>query len=629
MSCSQKEIDCFVTHDPVSSSDPEAPNVDEYVGAVWSVQVHRPLAFAPPSESTPAKFTDGLKCTEIRTHNEVLQERFVGSFVTGSSNAGTPTTVVIGSSPVTFRPEAGDHLYTLNAVASKRGDLIGTVLSRNMNIITLTANAAVPFGAYNMLMVYREVSPGYTQFEIESADLKAAIESDYITSGFEVTVSTASTHVVTGVLQVLEPGQSFYMHVSPSSTHVTDNKVTFALAWKPFTDPDSADFVNLTPLAIVEIATGTSTAVTATNNTALKNGVKFLFREKAPVAYVVNRPTSWIMAAYADAPVDLEVGDRVRMGATTLGGFTDYCTVLDKVPITQLGCGIYGVDSNKSRFTGRLTFNGVELQYTDRNGNRAQDSSLAITTRVEMLGNKAVSANTAVPVLVDLPSVAKFPYEATAHDTAWYAYRVSANVDCTLPPSDFTTNGISEQVASKQERLKHRAAITFDDAWASKGKTARKPGERRRFFPCFRLRNDLSKPLVVPFGHTVKCVHEVKLHSYSLLSATQDSEYQHGHELNPTNWVAMELAGVQGEVMSNNPHANGAFAILHAGQMHNDTSSGLNEHYETHPQGLVKVKFERPISTMRELRVSFRNPKGEAPRAARIHLWFKLWVTQG
>ena len=539
----QKEIDCFVTHDPVSSSDPEAPNVDEYVGAVWSVELHRPIATKPYTELS-GLYTHGFPCSDITIP------------------------------------------------------------------VDLTNAAIAPL------------------FKITDQALAPLVTSGYISNGFEVTISTDSSVVVCSDehKEVLEPGQSFYMVIDYLQT--TGNDVFFALAWKPFTDFASASWVNLSHLASITPSNSPVTIGAATPTQ--KAGVKFLFREKAPVAYVVNSATSWIMAAYADAPVDLEVGDRVRMGATTLGGFTDYCTVLEKVPITQLGCGIFGIDNNGHALTGKLTFNGMELHYSDRN-TTSGGTRTPLTTRVEMLGNKArgTAGTTAVPQLVDLPSTAKFPYEATAHDTAWYAYRVSANVDCTLPPVDFTSRCISDLSASKQERLKHRAAITFDDAWASKGQTPRKPGERRRFFPCFRLRNDLSKPLVVPFGHTVKCIHEVKLHSYSLFSAAQDTEYQHGHELNPTNWIAMELAGVQGEVMSNNPHANGAFAILHAGAMHKDSTSGINEHYETHPQGLVKVKFERPISTMRELRVSFRNSKGVAPRAARIHLWFKLWVTQG
>lgn len=524
----QKEIDCFVTHDPVSSSDPEASNVDEYVGAVWSVEVYRPIAFSHPSDNFR---TDGFPC----------------AFIKAPATAGTE----------------GIEFWI------------------------------------------EDTTNGH--------QLQQAVDDKVISEYFEVTISTTSTtYVRSGATAptkddvALLPGQSYYVVNPLKSTISSHSYIHFQLSYTP----DASNVIKFTPQIALQL--------TADGGQS-ESGVKIIFREKAPVAYVVNSATAWIMAAYADAPVDLEVGDRVRMGATTLGGFTDYCTVLEKVPITHIGNGIYGVLENTTLTANAITFNGRRLPYS-------QPSPYPANQRIEKRGVRYASD----PVLIELPSVAKFPYEANAHDTAWYAYRISANVNCTLPPVEFTSRAMkSGDADSVNQRLVHRAAITFDDAWASKGQTARKPGERRRFFPCFRLRNDLSKPLVVPFGHTVKCIHEVKLHSYSLLSATQDTEYQHGHELNPTNWVAMELAGVQGEVMSNNPHANGAFAILHAGQMHNDTSSGINEHYETHPQGLVKVKFERPISTMRELRVSFRNPKGEAPRAARIHLWFKLWVTQG
>ena len=112
----------------------------------------------------------------------------------------------------------------------------------------------------------------------------------------------------------------------------------------------------------------------------------------------------------------------------------------------------------------------------------------------------------------------------------------------------------------------------------------------------------LDKPKVSRSDHNARCLH----------SAAEDTEYQHGHELAPSDWIAVELADVQGDVMSNNPTANGAFAILHAGKVHGgDSVSGIVDHYETHPMGIANVQFERPISTMRELRVSKMASKRE------------------
>jgi hypothetical protein len=82
-------------------------------------------------------------------------------------------------------------------------------------------------------------------------------------------------------------------------------------------------------------------------------------------------------------------------------------------------------------------------------------------------------------------------------------------------------------------------------------------------------------------------------------------------------------------VFSNNPNVHGAFAVLHTGHPNTKTIDGQVDHYESHPNGIVNVKFDTPRTTMKNLDVSFRKANGEALRVARIHLWFKLLVTEG
>lgn len=405
------------------------------------------------------------------------------------------------------------------------------------------------------------------RFTLVDSAIRALVDSKKIGDGFRVSANAKDDPKVDDLV----PGQLFYM-AKVAATNTT-NEIAFDLA-------RDAALTDLVTLALANDVTG----------------IKLVFREPDPVAYVVNASTAWITTCSPDVPVNLNVGDRIRIGASTRGGFTDYCTVLEKVAYKQIANGIWTVAQISAATSTDLQWGHYKL--AARSSISDDDQYFA-----DPLGNKyGQSGETPVPLSVE---------------GTHYAYRLSTNINCTLPPHTLPTHHLtteSTEVAMVIDQLRRRAGTLFDDSG-------------RRFFPVFRMRKYLDS-MVVPLTHTVKCVHKIKLCSYAVRSAAEDHEYQHGHELDPSDWIALELGGVQGEVMSNNPHANGAFAVLHSGHA-GDALSGVVDHYESHPEGLVSVSLERPLSTMRDLRVTFRNAKGEPPRAARIHLWFKLTVTQG
>ena len=527
-----KEIDCFVTKEPVTSTDPEAGNADEYVGAVWSVALHRPIAAVADTGSS-SRHNVGIPCKAVDNQSN------------------------------------------------------------------------------------------YTRFKIDDDDGKLLFTNGYITAGYEVEINIESTHFLrdgsttqSPNAKVLEPGNRFYM---TDITSGSNNELFFGLAWRPFETLTDDNRVYFSTLNFAPVEFGNST-------TSYTDGsIKFTFREKDPVAYVVNHSTAWIMSAYSDASVTLEVGDRVRIGSTTEGGFTDYARVLQKVPVKQLGCGIYEphIEDNTWSNEFHLKWAGVELPQ-----HPPPDNLL-----FEPLGDVARGAD--LTKLMDASLTVRSRPELVSLPTATYAYRVSTNINCTMPPDTLVTRtrtvDHSNTAQRIQTQLEARNCLIFDEQWASVNptNTARTPGERKRFFPLFRMRNSVPKPLTVSLGHTIKSVYAVKLCGYSVVNAAADHDYQHGHELEPSDWIAIDLKDIQGEVMSNNPHANGAFAVLHAGHVQNSSLSGAVEYHTHDPQGIVSVQFERPTSAMRQLEVSFRNAKGAIPNAARIHLWFKLVVSQG
>lgn len=78
------------------------------------------------------------------------------------------------------------------------------------------------------------------------------------------------------------------------------------------------------------------------------------------VAFVADWSTNWVMSCDAKTPLDLEIGDVIRVG-TTEAGYTDYRTVLEKLQVDRLCSAV----RQKDNTTGTTDGDKIEMVYVN------------------------------------------------------------------------------------------------------------------------------------------------------------------------------------------------------------------------------------------------------------------------
>ena len=331
------------------------------------------------------------------------------------------------------------------------------------------------------------------------------------------------------------------------------------------------------------------------------------------VAYVANWATPWIMTAYQDwQPYTLDVGDLVRVGDVGSNGYTDYLTVVERVRVDKLTNGIATMD----------------IGWCTSNQGLASPSAPQIDNLKRASHENAPSA----------------PYEWSREAGAtgqrnfidltsgtYYAYRLNYSINATNGSPPIEMRGLT--VDREKRILETRHLLEINKTWADSSKrdwperTERhERWMKKRHFPLYKV---TPPPAMhkVSLDRGVKAVHSIKLYGATFVNKRQIG-FQNAHEFHTDDWVAVNLREVQGEVISNNEAANGAFAILHTGHT-NDAHTGAVEIHEREMAGLATVIFERPRTDMRSLTVELRDRLGQPAHLGRIHLWFKLCVSHG
>ena len=136
-----------------------------------------------------------------------------------------------------------------------------------------------------------------------------------------------------------------------------------------------------------------------------------------------------------------------------------------------------------------------------------------------------------------------------------------------------------------------------------------------------------GQALTAELDHGVKQVEEVRLMGYSLINKRQVGP-QHAHEMIQDDYLILRIKEVEGRVISNNRHANGAFAILYAGSNADNTKGGVDVHrYDT--DGIVRQRVDATNSVMRNLTVELLDRTGQPAHFGRLHLWFKILASHG
>ena len=136
-----------------------------------------------------------------------------------------------------------------------------------------------------------------------------------------------------------------------------------------------------------------------------------------------------------------------------------------------------------------------------------------------------------------------------------------------------------------------------------------------------------NSQMTARLDHGVKEVKQIKLMGYSLINKRQVGP-QHAHEMVQDDYLILRIKEVTGQLISNNRHANGAFAVLYSGSHGQNTKGGVDVHtYET--DGLVVQNLTATNSVMRNLTLQLTDRTGKPAHFGRLHLWFKITATHG
>ena len=306
-------------------------------------------------------------------------------------------------------------------------------------------------------------------------------------------------------------------------------------------------------------------------------------------AVVINEASDWVTWCTGEG-YDLKEGDLVRIGTSGTETYTGILTVLECRDITgiQNGTQVNGTIHPEIKF-GRDVLKEAET-----------DTPLRIIPDGFTQGIYASGMFVAVQ-------------GATVQ---MKAYRINALANFTL-------------IAGTPFELQHLtgAQASLDEAKLQRRHTFAAGG--RPYYPLYKVKRWLtdSGEISVRFDTGVKRLNWIKLIAYSMFD-TRRVGYQHAHEAMQDDWIALRIGDVEGEVVSNNDAARGAFAILHAGGR-KDTESGALEYYEKDRDGLFCVDLTRSSKPVQELRLKFTDPHGMPAHFGRMHLWFRVNVTHG
>lgn len=323
-------------------------------------------------------------------------------------------------------------------------------------------------------------------------------------------------------------------------------------------------------------------------------------------AFITERDSEWILptwsfdygvaAAAESAYADLKVGDLVRIGNVHTSGFSDYLTILERREISRL----YNATSAVVEFS-----------------------------TIHQVQRLAPSANSTV-------TDADHYYDLSKLGISHIAYRVNAEIKCTLIPVNHVPSGDANN-ENGYLRMQTSGAVWVSQADRHIAYTdmtsPRKafPGETRpsesHYYPLYKANTWSNKALTIRFDHGIKDVHKITLVGYSINHKRQVG-VQHAHEMHTDDFLILRIPEIDGQVVSNNRHANGAFAVLQSGDSSNNLV-GSTEISRYDPLGIVSVDVNRGSLPLRNLHVEVTDRDGNPAHFGRFHLWFKILTTHG
>ena len=355
-------------------------------------------------------------------------------------------------------------------------------------------------------------------------------------------------------------------------------------------------------------------------------------------AVIVEEETDWVTVTFpanhaaSDPFKTISKGDLIRVGGPSTGGFTDYLTVVEKVPIKAFR---NATASKISMRSDGLVHSGVTNEasgvYTRHHETWLRPYGTAAGTAVETTGytynnDGTFTAQTSTDMDVEDYVPGAEPWctfdlpRCKVPAVQLYALRLNHSINATT---------INEAVdLNRSKRI-----VTSDKLTANASQTLTATLEQRHLlgfhmYPMFHMKQwRTGQSLTAELDHGVKQVEEVRLMGYSLINKRNVGP-QHAHEMIQDDYLILRIKEVEGRVISNNRHANGAFAILYAGSNADNTKGGVDVHrYDT--DGIVRQRVDATNSVMRNLTVELLDRTGQPAHFGRLHLWFKILASHG
>ena len=278
---------------------------------------------------------------------------------------------------------------------------------------------------------------------------------------------------------------------------------------------------------------------------------------------------------------------------------------------------------------GSSGLDAARLYMLSENPERVGRSTLSDHTKFPtMMDHKSDSMNftnttiRSYPVVVgDVNVIVHGEPKDVSSTVTWYAYRMNFAANLTkVPTLDQLRCGHNSQSSLQAQAITmaHRGVATSEPHSVSEGDN--------EYYPLYRV-NRLNKHIAIDLDNGVKAIKWIKLMGYSVFGKRHVG-FESAHETEISDWIALRIDGADGDVISNNATANGAFAILHCGTPENNTQGVLNYHAFDR-DGLHLHNFANCTSTLRKLNLRLQDHKGDDAHFGRVHLWLKVCAMHG
>jgi hypothetical protein len=280
-------------------------------------------------------------------------------------------------------------------------------------------------------------------------------------------------------------------------------------------------------------------------------------------AVIVEDETDWVTPLFpfdatSDPFKEIMKGDLIRVGVPSTGGFTDYLTVVEKVPIKAFrNATSYYIATSSSALdyggevAGTMNIDPYEEYHVYPSSDEwLRPHGYGENTSEHTVYNAVFEGGAGLTLADDTAE-----YEPPVQ---LYALRLNHSINATTINEPIDANRSKRIVAAVTTDAQETLIATLENRqnvtmWGG-----------GHLYPMYHMKEwRTGQSLTAELDHGVKQVEEVRLMGYSLMNKRNVGP-QHAHEMIQDDYLILRIKEVEGKVISNNRHANGAFAILYA-----------------------------------------------------------------